>query len=82
MFYYTALFKSIVISKDRYIASITFIDNLFKSYIKKPNWKNNLDVKNQIEQELDDYIFDEQINISALEDFLEKTYELGINNYE
>ena len=71
-----------VISKDRYIASITFIDNLFKSYIKKPNWKNNLDVKNQIEQELDDYIFDEQINISALEDFLEKTYELGINNYE
>lgn len=70
------------ISEEKYITSITFIDVLFKSYIKKPNWKNNLDVKNQIEQELDDYIFDEQINISALEDFLEKTYELAINNYE
>ena len=66
---------------DKYIETVCFIDKLFKHYIKKPNWKNNIDVKNQIEQELDDYLFDKKINVLELDKFLQKAYELGINNY-
>ncbi|MGQ4003241.1 HsdR family type I site-specific deoxyribonuclease [Francisellaceae bacterium CB52] len=81
--FYDSLKESLKnIEDDSYIDTICFIDELFKGYIKKPNWKNNLDVKNQIEQELDDYLFDKKINILDLDDFLQKAYELGINNYE
>ena len=69
-------------TNDNYIEVVCFIDKLFKSYIKKPNWKNNIDVKNQIEQELDDYLFEQKINVSGLNSFLQKSYELGINNYD
>ena len=70
------------ISNDSYIKIICYIDKLFAKFIKKPNWKNNIDVKNQIEQELDDYLFDENIDVVELDKFLQKAYELGVNNYD
>ncbi|MBK2356588.1 type I restriction endonuclease subunit R [Francisella hispaniensis] len=69
-------------SEDRFIQIVCYIDEVFAKYIKKPNWKNNIDVKNEIEQELDDYLFDEDIKVTSLDDFLQKTYELGVNNYD
>lgn len=70
------------IANETYIEVVCFIDALFAQFIKKPNWKYNVDVKNQIEQAIDDYLFDHKINVIELDLFLQKAYELGVNNYE
>lgn len=67
--------------KNDYIEMVTFIDSVFKNYVKKPNWKNNLDVKNNIMGDIEDELYT-KIVFDDLDDFLQKAYELGVNNYD
>ena len=70
------------VSENIFIELVCFIDKIFLEFIKKPNWKNNIDVKKQIEQELDDYLFYKDLDVEELDSFLQKAYELGVNNYD
>ena len=70
------------VSENIFIELVCFIDKIFLEFIKKPNWKNNIDVKKQIEQKLDDYLFYKDLDVEELDSFLQKAYELGVNNYD
>ncbi len=72
-------------TSEAYLDFVCFLDQLFKQYIKKPNWKENIDVKNAIEQKLEDYYYNHYLIAAAdseLDDLLAKAYELGVHNYD
>ncbi len=73
------------LSDEIFINVILKIDNIFKEVSKKPDWKNNSDIKNRIEQEIDDTLWEleEEYNIrfNNYDEIISKIRMIGINNY-
>jgi type I restriction enzyme R subunit len=72
-------------SEDIIIKFSTSVDNIFNEISKKPDWQNNSDVKNQIEGNIEDMLWDlEDENNVTFEDDIDiiaKIRNIGINNY-
>lgn len=70
---------------ETFIEVILRIDTFFKEISKKPDWENNSDVKNAIDQEIDDILWEleNQHNISfeSYDDIMSQVRSIGISNY-
>lgn len=73
------------LSTDEFITVIMKIDDIFKQSAKKPDWQHNNDVRNQIDQAIDDILFEIERKFSMkFENPLEliaHVRSMGINNY-
>ncbi len=73
------------LSNKIFIDTILKIDNIFREVSKKPDWENNSDIKNRIEQEIDDILWEleEEYNIkfNNYNEIISKIRLIGINNY-
>ncbi len=73
------------LSNEIFIDTILKIDNIFREVSKKPDWENNSDIKNRIEQEIDDTLWEleEEYNIefNNYNEIISKIRAIGINNY-
>jgi hypothetical protein len=60
-------------------------DSIFKEASKKPDWENNNDVKNAIDQEMDDLLWEleraHNIKFTDLDNIIAQVRSIGINNY-
>jgi len=60
-------------------------EEVFKEFSKKPDWENNVDVKNEIDQVIDDLLWDiENINnvkFSSYDEIISEIRSIGISNY-
>ena len=76
------------LSPEKFETIIYNIDEIFKDSARKPGWKNNVDVKNKIDQDIDDMFceIENELNIkidsNKITKILEKIRLIGINNYE
>lgn len=61
------------------------LDEIFKEVSKKPDWVNNSDVKNQIEGQIEDILWDledkNNIQFEDTEAIIGRIRNIGINNY-
>ncbi|MDY0402432.1 HsdR family type I site-specific deoxyribonuclease [Sulfurovum sp.] len=70
---------------DPIIQTVLKIDSIFKEASKKPDWENNNDVKNSIDQKIDDMLWELEskhaIKFDDLDTIISQIRSLGINNY-
>lgn len=61
------------------------INNIFKEVSKKPDWKNNTDIRNQIDGKIDDILWDLEdsynMKFDDVDILLNNIRNIGINNY-
>jgi type I restriction enzyme R subunit len=73
------------ISSEVFIEVILKIDSIFKEASKKPDWENNSDVKNAIDQKIDDILWElenkHNVKFDGLDEIIEQVRSIGINNY-
>ena len=73
------------LSLAQFIKTIVQIDEIFKNFSKKPDWQYNSDVKNQIDQAIDDILYElEQqlkIKFASPTEIITTARLLGVNNY-
>ena len=73
------------LSSEEFIKVIMEIDDVFKLSAKKPDWQHNNDVRNQIDQAIDDILFDLERKFSMKFDnpieLIAQVRSMGINNY-
>lgn len=73
------------IPAEAFIEVVLKVDSIFKEAAKKPDWENNNDVKNAIDQEIDDLLWElestHKIKFSDLDDIIAQVRSIGINNY-
>jgi len=75
------------LSVDQFESIIINIDDIFKDAAVKPGWKNNIDVKNSIDQKIDDMFFTIEKELSIKVDshqitkLLQTILSLGIKNH-
>ncbi|PSM51315.1 type I restriction/modification system, restriction subunit [Campylobacter blaseri] len=81
-------FLSEIVKKDeKILEEFTLkLDEIFKEVAKKPDWKNNNDVKDQIEKQIYDILWDLEdtynVKLKNSEEIVGKLRNIGINNYE
>jgi type I restriction enzyme R subunit len=70
---------------EAFIGTVMKIDNIFKEASKKPDWENNNDVKNGIDQEIDDILWELEneygIRFDNYDEIISQARSIGINNY-
>lgn len=70
---------------DEFIKMVMQIDEVFKTVSKKPDWQHNNDVRNQIDQSIDDILYDLEkqfsIRFANPAELISKVRSIGINNY-
>lgn len=70
---------------DQFIKVVMQIDEVFKTVSKKPDWQHNNDVRNQIDQSIDDILYDLEkqfsIRFANPAELIIKVRSIGINNY-
>lgn len=73
------------VQPEQFILFIHQLDALFKEASKKPDWENNNDVKNAIDQDIDDLLWTlEKEHGAAFESYdviINQARSIGINNY-
>lgn len=73
------------IPSEMFIEVVLQVDTIFKEASKKPDWENNNDVKNAIDQEIDDLLWDlestHNIKFADLDAIIAQVRSIGINNY-
>ncbi|HFU74640.1 MAG TPA: DUF3387 domain-containing protein, partial [Arcobacter sp.] len=60
------------------------LNDIFKEISKKPDWKNNTDVRNQIEAKIEEILWqieDDYTSFENIDEIIEKVRNIGINNY-
>ena len=71
--------------EDLFARTVLQIDTIFKEASKKPDWKNNIDVKNEIEAKIDDILWgledDYKMIFENSDELLQRIRSIGINNY-
>lgn len=77
-----------ITDKETLIEFSLFIDELFKSKSKKPDWQNSSDIKNEMEERIEDklgYLKSEgkieRLDNKSIINFLEVLRKIGLNNY-
>lgn len=70
---------------DEFIKVVMQIDEVFRTVSKKPDWQHNNDVRNQIDQSIDDILYDLEkqfsIRFANPAELISKVRSIGINNY-
>jgi len=70
---------------DLFTHVVLQIDAIFKEASKKPDWQNNMDVKNEIESKIDDILWsledDYKMSFKESDKLLALIRNIGINNY-
>ncbi|TXI92379.1 MAG: DUF3387 domain-containing protein, partial [Neisseriales bacterium] len=70
---------------DEFIKVVMQIDEVFRTVSKKPDWQHNNDVRNQIDQSIDDILYDLEkqfsIRFANPAELITKVRSIGINNY-
>lgn len=70
---------------DQFIKAVMQIDEVFRTVSKKPDWQHNNDVRNQIDQSIDDILYDLEkqfsIRFANPAELISKVRSIGINNY-
>lgn len=84
--FYDNLQKSMKsLSGEAFIDTVLKIDVIFKEVSKKPDWENNNDVKNSIDQEIDDMLWEleneQGIKFDNYDEIISQARSIGINNY-
>ncbi|MDD2267072.1 HsdR family type I site-specific deoxyribonuclease [Sulfuricurvum sp.] len=73
------------IPSETFVQVVIKVDSIFKEASKKPDWENNNDVKNAIDQEIDDLLWElestHKIKFADLDDIIAQVRSIGINNY-
>ncbi|MDD3595835.1 HsdR family type I site-specific deoxyribonuclease [Sulfuricurvum sp.] len=73
------------IPEEVFIEVVLKVDSIFKEASKKPDWENNNDVKNAIDQEIDDLLWElestHNIKFADLDEIIAQVRSIGINNY-
>lgn len=73
------------LAPEEFIKTVLQIDEIFKTVSKKPDWQHNNDVRNQIDQSIDDILYDleKQFNLHFENptEVIATTRSIGINNY-
>jgi type I restriction enzyme R subunit len=71
--------------EDLLTQTVTKIASIFQEASKKPDWKNNSDVRNKIEGQIDDLFWDMEdnygIKFKQSDELLATIQQIGINNY-
>ncbi len=76
------VFQGANISEDESIQFILKIDDIFKQFLKKPNWQYNIDVINEIDQLIDDILYDFSNTIKEnVVDEIKTIRQIGISHY-
>lgn len=73
-------------SSDNYIVTtVVKIDQIFREISKKPDWENNNDVKNSIDQAIDDILWEleneQGIKFDNYDAIISQARSIGIHNY-
>ncbi len=72
-------------NQDRLVSTVLEIEEIFKEISKKPDWKHNSDVKNQIDGRLDDIFWaledDYGLEFDSMDGLLATIRSIGVNNY-
>lgn len=70
---------------EEFIKVVIQIDEVFRTVSKKPDWQHNNDVRNQIDQLIDDILYDLEkqfsIRFANPAELITKVRSIGINNY-
>jgi len=70
---------------EEFIRVILQIDEVFKQAAKKPDWQHNNDIRNQIDQSIDDILYELEkqfgIHFENPTEIIAKVRSIGINNY-
>ncbi len=70
---------------DLFISVVIQIDEIFKEIAKKPDWKNNSDVKNSIDGQIDEILWDledkNNMKFNESDKLLSLIRNIGVNNY-
>ena len=73
------------LSNKIFIDTISKIDEIFKKHSKKPDWEKNSDVQKEIEQEIDDILWEIEkkfdIKFDNYDEIIKRIREIGIANY-
>jgi type I restriction enzyme R subunit len=73
------------LAPKEFIKTILQIDEIFKTASKKPDWQHNSDVRNQIDQSIDDILYDLEkqftLHLDNPTEVIAATRSIGINNY-
>lgn len=69
------------LQEEAIVEIVHFMHELFLDKSKKPDWKSNKDVKNQIYNNLEDYLYDYGLDFSLIDKIFKIVYELGLRNY-
>ena len=73
------------IQPEQFILFIQQLDTLFKEASKKPDWENNNDVKNAIDQDIDDLLWtlekEHGASFESYDVIINQARSIGINNY-
>lgn len=73
------------IQPEQFILFIQQLDTLFKEASKKPDWENNNDVKNAIDQDIDDLLWtlekEHGASFESYDVIIHQARSIGINNY-
>lgn len=76
---------STLLEGELLIDTILKIDSIFKESSKKPEWKNSIDVRHDIEGKIDDIFWEleerEGLEIENIDEILEMIISIGINSY-
>ncbi|MDD3266030.1 MAG: HsdR family type I site-specific deoxyribonuclease [Burkholderiales bacterium] len=75
----------IELPKEDFIHTVLQIDEIFKQVSKKPDWQHNNDVRNYIDQEIDDILYGLEkkltIKFHNSTEIITQIRSIGINNY-
>ena len=73
------------VQPEQFILFIQQLDALFKEASKKPDWENNNDVKNAIDQDIDDLLWtlekEHGASFESYDVIINQARSIGINNY-
>ena len=73
------------LAPEEFIDTILQIDEIFKTASRKPDWQHNSDVRNQIDQSIDDILYDLEkkfnLHFNDPTEMIAKARSIGINNY-
>jgi type I restriction enzyme R subunit len=77
--------KEKIILEDLLNKSVLEITKIFNEVSKKPDWKNNLDVRNKIEGLIDDIFWDIEdkygLKFENIDEILSTIVQIGVHNY-
>ncbi|WP_027327436.1 type I restriction endonuclease subunit R [Helicobacter pametensis] len=75
--------KSRFEDEERLVEFVLRLDEVFAQKSQKPDWQFNLEVSKQIEQEIDDLLYDYEVQIASeeIEGLIIQVREIGQKNY-